>query len=594
MTTSILCRKVRICKLIDTLDEAKCLDVLRLLRDELKCSSLNRLLIKIIFDAQDTLTVNSLDNIEKYVGQIGAKDVKQRSQGKTQMKDKNDIKNKPIFPLFRLPIDLIANTSLFLNEGNIFKFEKCCRMFYEMINNTSYLNKCNNFKTFEITKKRLQQICNSQCSFYKYCKADILKYEFYDPDPNNNPNATDEDLANIFLNEHVPLWNKAYVQMTSSYNNWYINLMESIRLIQFNQFSTLMMDMMFPVDILFDAKRSHLEGICLDHYNDGWKPWKQCMNTFENKYLNLRNQLKQRGEKIKTLEFVNHTNDYKCHRHTITGPRYIAAKYVWIDHMTIDANSMSLNSYSDMYNIHSYPQLKMITFTDGTVIQHDSVINSGGCCSSHINIETMRLIDFGGDFCTNASIFNNQKLIESWNLHNSLKNLTLTITLNRNFRSWNLDNQSKQAWQQCLLAIKNILTKKYYFNLENVNILIYGIHGLNCNQAMKIFQILKNNKIVLKHQFKQLNVGFRVAWARDRCYILKWTPNMNDKLLDQKKCDILQYIAWDGRNTATQPKRMPSKEMFKEYCSLEEQWVPKYFEQFSPPPDHQGQYKLLK
>ena len=100
MTTSILCHKLIICKLIDTVDETKCLDELQLLRDELKYGSLNRLLIKMIFDAQDTSSGNSLVIIEKYVHQIGAKDAnsKQISPGKIQLKDKNDSKNRTIFP----------------------------------------------------------------------------------------------------------------------------------------------------------------------------------------------------------------------------------------------------------------------------------------------------------------------------------------------------------------------------------------------------------------------------------------------------------------------------------------------------------------
>ena len=598
MTTSILCHKVRICKLIDTLDETKCLDVLQLLRDELKYGSLNRLLIKMIFDAQDTLTIDSLDSIEKYVHQIGAKDGNSKQispgKGKTQMKDKNDSKNRTctIFPLLRLPIDLIANTSLFLNEQNIIKFEQCCRMFYEMINNTSYLNKCNNFKTFEITEKRLRQICDSKCNliFYKYCKAHILKCEFCKSDSYRH--LTDEDLANILLNEHEPLWNKAYTQMTSlnSHNNWYINLMESIRLIQFNPFSSLMIDKILPVDILFDGKRSQLEGICLDHHYDGLKSWNQCINTFEKNYVNFRNELKQRGEKIKTLEFVNHTNTSR-HRMMITGPQYIEAKYVWFNHMTINAvGNMSFSTYGDLYGFHSYPQLKMITFTNGILIKNDNV--TGGCCNKNLNIETMRLIDFGCKLnaSENASICNNKQLIESWNLHNSLKNLTITISLLNNRQNFTRrdDEKIEDAWKQWLLAIKNILTKEYYFNLENVNILIYDIYGNNCSRAIGIFQILKENKSVLKHQFKQLNVAFHMG---DCCYIIKWTHGMNDILLDQIKSDIRQYVAWVcsyPRNIEIQPKQIPSDETLKEYQLLQEQWVPRHFQQFSSPD------KLLK
>ena len=38
-------------------------------------------------------------------------------------------KQSVLFPLFRLPNDLIEATSLFLNEKDIFQFEQCCRYF---------------------------------------------------------------------------------------------------------------------------------------------------------------------------------------------------------------------------------------------------------------------------------------------------------------------------------------------------------------------------------------------------------------------------------------------------------------------------------
>ena len=81
-----------------------------------------------------------------------------------------------IFPLQRVPIDLIATASLYLNEKDIFNFEQCCRLFYNVINNTSYLSKCNNLKTFSISDKRLTQTtCSkSKCCFFKYSNATEL------------------------------------------------------------------------------------------------------------------------------------------------------------------------------------------------------------------------------------------------------------------------------------------------------------------------------------------------------------------------------------------------------------------------------------
>ena len=87
-------------------------------------------------------------------------------------KNNNDI----LFPLFRLPIDLISKTSLFLNKQDILKFEQCCRSFYKMINKTSYLTQSNTFKHFIITQKRLNQMRNCKYSFFKYSKAHRLTF----------------------------------------------------------------------------------------------------------------------------------------------------------------------------------------------------------------------------------------------------------------------------------------------------------------------------------------------------------------------------------------------------------------------------------
>ena len=67
-------------------------------------------------------------------------------------------KEEIIFPLLRLPMDIIKNNvSFFLNEKDIFEFEQCCRLFYQMINISSYLKQSHNFKTFTITNYQLHK-----------------------------------------------------------------------------------------------------------------------------------------------------------------------------------------------------------------------------------------------------------------------------------------------------------------------------------------------------------------------------------------------------------------------------------------------------
>ena len=83
---------------------------------------------------------------------------------------------RALFPFLQLPIDLVTETSLYLNEDDIFQFEQCCRLFYTMINNTTYLKQSNTFNTFTIDNTIFKQLTQSQYSFFKYSKAMTLEF----------------------------------------------------------------------------------------------------------------------------------------------------------------------------------------------------------------------------------------------------------------------------------------------------------------------------------------------------------------------------------------------------------------------------------
>ena len=129
------------CRLIEKLNEAECSNLPSLLVDELGCLSLNDLWIKIMIHLQDMLTSNCIESIEIKLKQMVENRPKSQSQSQSQSpgthkrKDTHTNKhNKEIlFPLSRMPIDLLKNTSFFLNEKDIFYFERCCRLFYQMI-----------------------------------------------------------------------------------------------------------------------------------------------------------------------------------------------------------------------------------------------------------------------------------------------------------------------------------------------------------------------------------------------------------------------------------------------------------------------------
>ena len=77
--------------------------------------------------------------------------------------------------IVKLPVDIIQNVSLYINEKDIFIFERCCRLFYQIINNSSYLRQCNDFKEFRLTDKRLDEMITNESKYsYSYCKYSQL------------------------------------------------------------------------------------------------------------------------------------------------------------------------------------------------------------------------------------------------------------------------------------------------------------------------------------------------------------------------------------------------------------------------------------
>ena len=71
-----------------------------------------------------------------------------------------------------------------------------------------------------------------------------------------------------------------------------------------------------------------------------------------------------------------------------------------------------------------------------------------------------------------------------------------------------------EVWKTML---SNVLTKKYYFNLVSVNILLCTYQqSLGGVQTLVdwMFGVLKENKNVLKYQFKQLRIGIQTKGFR--------------------------------------------------------------------------------
>ena len=145
---------------------------------------------------------------------------------------------------------------------------------------------------------------------------------------------------------------------------------------------------------------------------------------------------------------------------------------------------------------------------------------------------------------------NKRSISDSLNLCNTLKNLTLHYYL----PYWYIDNET------FIRLIQTVLTKKYFYNLDNVTILIdlnTSTDGLRDNDLINnLFSALKQNKKALKSQFKEFTVGLRIHVPDfdpskfHTFHIMKWNSKIDDKYLDQLNKTWCQF----NRDTLEQRK----------------------------------------
>ena len=332
MSRSALSIKISVCELVESLNDDGCVDVIRSLQNELGHGTFITIIRMIIIQHTQGLSKQSLIKIEKMIKDRYFQHSTSNIASATNIH--NTLKNSVLFPLDRLPNDLVFKTSLFFDEQDIFQFEQCCRFFYKMINNTSYLSQCNNFKEFIITKERLREMRQAEYGFFKYSKTNKLTTDI---DPSDYLRGTDMDYS--FEASLVATANDFETTMNAmkkmgSYDNWWINIVKSISILDvgFHDVNGILLSRM-PLDILFnpDPNKSNLKRIRLSHFatiGHVKNTWDYYMNKFEEKYLQCKNKWEQQGLKIKSLECVQHErcigilNDPVA---AINNPRYILA-----------------------------------------------------------------------------------------------------------------------------------------------------------------------------------------------------------------------------------------------------------------------------
>ena len=543
MSKSRLSHRIQLIQLIVGLDEAGCLDVIRLIQEELEYKSLNEMLINIIMQCTKNLSNDCFIKIEN-----GIKQKYQQYPIKQKTSSINKTQNKNIlFDLHRLPNDLITKTSLYLNEKDIFNFEQCCRFFYKMINNISYLKQCNNFKHFSLTKTSFNQLIDPNCSFFKFSKANTLSIGV----------IHDESVIQLQIAKFEKMIKEIEMISDKFGDIWFKNLLQSISTLNLSCHYSFLFLHFLPIDILFNSNESNLENIELYCYaqTHASSDWEKCMNEFGNEYAGLRQKLQQKQEKIKILECIkyilyydNNNPPYK----TLTAPRFISTRHIWLKNQTIDLTR------DKFFTNDCNPHLETVTFEKNIRFLTNQLQDGGESINinkKNINnnrglaIKTLRLIGFNDKSLT--SICDNKTVIQLCNLDDTLKNLTLEISAKkyhhgRNNHVFSFQRQIVQIhetnWQK---AINNILTKEFYNKLENVNILFRVESNISIDWMVNI---LKTNEKILKHQFKRLNVGIckhtmENSNTKETYHVLEWNPKIDDKALEyfRRSCHNDEY-----------------------------------------------------
>ena len=523
MLKSELCERIELCKSIDKLNRDGCLEVIRLMSNIFDNNILNRLLIGTIVNSNGMLCDNQLQAFGKEFYQLlssNPKFIQQCSSNthsncnhqpkKVKKKEKTE---KQLFPLLRLPIDIITNISFYFKENDIFVFEQCCRLFYTMINNTSYLKQSNNFKTFKVNNDRLEQMIQSRCSFFKYSKARQLQFRGYtDVHLDDTQSQIDE-----FFNNLQNQWDN--IQSIDRNGDLFNSIFTSIKSLEFNQDGMPFVAKM-PVRLLFDHE-SQLETIKFDHYwnDDKVKQCHSSIEKFEEKYVLFKNEIEQCGKKIKKLRQVLHHNRCSYHHVQIRGLKQLSTY-----HLRFTEICTKINPF-DVINATILTCDNLVRFECNLTEKKQ---DNNCSCGILPKIKTLRLLEFlpsalGWDICNNTNV------IQSFNLHYTCNNLLIEIS--RFFQ------RIVNGWHQVKVAVECILKKQDYYNLQNFNLLI----EFEENNIEWFFDLLKQNKQILKYQFKQFNIGLKDV-NHNVYKVIKWNDSIDDKYLDKLRHECKESI----------------------------------------------------
>ena len=525
---SNLCRRITLRESMEKLNSDGLDQVTRLLKTDfnIEISQKNKHSIcKTIFFQTVTLSNEQLQTFENSLNTkilslskfINAKHVEtKQSQGSisssiASMEEKTD--SLFLFPLVELPVDLISKIVLFLTEEQVFLIEKCCRLLYKIINDTLYLNQCNNFQTFYLTDERLEQISEGKYSFFKYCKAERLHIKSAATVSKNSKISRIDKFVNGLRDK----WDKA--SKCWKRQGWYEIIFRSIKKLEINEDAMFLLDKI-PVELLFDPEISSLE--IIEELNYYWysndiKWLKNIMDQFGDKYLNFQNKLvEKRKEQEKEKEKqrgnidINKLEDKEEEtKGLVPVPMQVLKKLYTVKHVNgncfaqmhklaeIDVDHVILRNM--MIDLNGKLTMKVLTFEDQIRVMNINEDNDDNYDTRNNNynnnntVQTLRLSCFNINSCNFCS---NKSVIQTLQFDKSVKNMMIRTRLH-----YNIDENWKDG-------IESIIEKQYYKSVENVNLLL-DIYVMHMDRMDWIFKLLKKHEQLLKYNFKCLNIGIR-------------------------------------------------------------------------------------
>ena len=563
MIKSRLCIKTKLCELIESLDQDECQQAINFLGQQC-CSNLQNLLIKLLFahdsNGQEFLTNESLSRLEEYVTNINHDTLKQSSNpikhdviqtadggelNSNQQPSQSEARNNAllhdnftpnanklsnsVFPLMKLPIQMLKSICYFIKRNDILIFEQTCRVFYQLINNISFLKTYNGFKKLIITKENLMKIakgncacnnCNNcnNCNDVKYdlfkwskCKHLLFNSKFkFDPDRaanNYNPceynyGHDEEALYSYQFNDFAMCCQKSLetifdlCQNNHYYSNWIIDVFKSIETLTFNHDSRVLL-LYVPVEIVLNESKSNLKQLEIYVASNN-----ECC-YYDYAYRNLAVEL---GRKISQFQVVQVNNDHevfidhdikvlKCVELMVNESlmdsllilQVIKTSKLCLQLCKNELQSM-VNIYLENDNLYKHLtslSIKLIngTHEDSWFYEKEPTKRQEHHISNQQQITQLELIGHSSQYiefidCHNNDPKNNSfvlpnETIDRLNLQNSLTHLMMKIDVasQRSYYSYQDGCDAQKQFKKVFLKmILSLIKKEYFYYLNDIKI----------------------------------------------------------------------------------------------------------------------------